>query len=226
MELVRALEIRPGVTAVIGGGGKTTLLRALGEELASAGHRVVLCTTTKIFPFPGLLNLTSSGGEDLARALDGTPLLCVGTPVPGTGKLTAPAISMECLAGLADYVLVEADGAAGRPMKAHAPHEPVIPAGANQVICVVGASGFGQPVSQAAHRPELYARLAGIAPDAPITPAAAAAVLGLEGLHSRVYVNQADTAGRLSAGRELQRLLPCPAAVGALQAEGSQVLCW
>ena len=130
------------------------------------------------------------------------------------------------LAGLADYVLVEADGAAGRPMKAHAPHEPVIPAGANQVICVVGASGFGQPVSQAAHRPELYARLAGIAPDAPITPAAAAAVLGLEGLHSRVYVNQADTAGRLSAGRELQRLLPCPAAVGALQTEGSQVLCW
>lgn len=226
MELVRALELRPGVTAVIGGGGKTTLLRALGEELASAGRRVVLCTTTKIFPFPGLLNLTSSGGEGLARALDETPLLCVGTPVPGTNKLTAPSISMECLTGLADYVLVEADGAAGRPMKAHAPHEPVIPTGANQVICLVGASGFGQPVSRAAHRPELYARLAGLAPDAPVTPAAAAAVLAGEGLHSRVYVNQADTAQRLSAGKALQRLLPCPAAVGALQREGSQVQCW
>lgn len=226
MELVRALEVRPGVTAVIGGGGKTTLLRTLGEALVSAGHRVVLCTTTKIFPFPGLLNLACPGGEDLERALEETPLLCAGTPVPGTGKLAAPAISMERLAELADYVLVEADGAAGRPMKAHAPHEPVIPAGANQVICVVGASGFGQPVSQAAHRPELYARLAGIGPDAPITPAAAAAVLGLEGLHSRVYVNQADTAGRLAAGKELQKLLPCPAAVGTLQKRGCQVLCW
>lgn len=226
MELVRALELRPGVTAVIGGGGKTTLLRTLGEKLALAGRRVVLCTTTKIFPFPGLLNLASSGEEALARALDKVPLLCVGTPVPGTNKLTAPAISMECLAGLADYVLVEADGAAGRPMKAHAPHEPVIPTGADQVICVVGASGFGQPVSRAAHRPELYARLAGLAPDDPVTPAAAAAVLGLEGLHSRVYVNQADTARRLSAGKELQRLLPCPAVVGALQREGSQVQCW
>ena len=226
MELARALDIRPGVTAVIGGGGKTTLLRVLGEELSGSGRRVVLCTTTKIFPFPGLLNLTGSDEAELARALEETPLLCAGTPVPGTGKLSAPAIPMGRLAELADYVLAEADGAAGRPMKAHAPHEPVIPAGADQVICVVGASGFGQPVSQAAHRPELYARLAGIGPDTPITPAAAAAVLGLEGLHSRVYVNQADTAGRLSAGRELQRLLPCPAAVGALQTEGSQVLCW
>lgn len=224
MELVRALEVRPGVTAVMGGGGKTTLLRALGEELVELGHRVVLCTTTKIYPFPGLLNLTSPDEAELVQALAGTPLLCVGTPVPVTGKLTAPAISMERLAELADYVLVEADGAAGRPMKAHAAHEPVIPTEAGQVICVVGASGFGQPVAQAAHRPELYARLAGIAPDAPITPAAAAAVLGLEGLHSRVYVNQADTAGRLSAGRELQKLLPCPAAVGALQRGGSQ--CW
>lgn len=226
MELSRALDIRPGVTAVIGGGGKTTLLRTLGQALARSGRRVVLCTTTKIFPFPGLLNLTCSHEAELARALAGTPLLCVGTPAPGTGKLTAPALPMERLAGLADYVLVESDGAAGRPMKAHAPHEPVIPQEANQVICVVGASGFGQPVSHAAHRPELYARLAGIAPDNPVTPAAAAAVLELEGLHSRVYVNQADTAEGLAAGRELQKLLPCPSAVGALQKRGSQVLCW
>ena len=50
MELAELLDIRPGVTAVIGGGGKTTLLRTLGEEL-SRTHTVLLCTTTKIFPF-------------------------------------------------------------------------------------------------------------------------------------------------------------------------------
>ena len=33
MTLSQLLDIRPGVTAVIGGGGKTTLLRTLGEEL-------------------------------------------------------------------------------------------------------------------------------------------------------------------------------------------------
>ena len=40
MTLSQLLDIRPGVTAVIGGGGKTTLLRTLGEELAGQ-HPVV-----------------------------------------------------------------------------------------------------------------------------------------------------------------------------------------
>ena len=53
VKLAELLAIRPGVTAVIGGGGKTTLLRTLGEELAGQ-HTVLLCTTTKIFPFPDL----------------------------------------------------------------------------------------------------------------------------------------------------------------------------
>lgn len=48
MKLGQALEIRRGVTAVIGGGGKTTLLRTLGEELAGAGHTVLLLSLIHI----------------------------------------------------------------------------------------------------------------------------------------------------------------------------------
>lgn len=226
MTLTEALRIRPGVTAVIGGGGKTTLLRALGEELAGGGHTVILCTSTKIYPFPGLLNLTGAGERPVSAALAERPLLCLGTPVPGTGKLTAPDLPMGALAELAEYVLAEADGAAGRPMKAHAPHEPVIPPETNQVILVVGASGFGQPISAAAHRPERYAVLAGVAPDALVTPELEAAVLLAEGLHDRVYVNQVETADRLAAGKALKKILPCPAAVGALKQEGGHIVCW
>ena len=40
MALSELLDIQPGVTAVIGGGGKTTLLRTLGEELACKGASV------------------------------------------------------------------------------------------------------------------------------------------------------------------------------------------
>ncbi len=219
MGLAELLEIRPGVTAVIGGGGKTTLLRTLGEELAAGGARVLLCASTKIFPFQGLTNLKDPSERTLADALETCPLLCAGTPVPGTGKLTAPRIPMARLAALAEYVLAEADGAAGRPLKAHAPHEPVIPPEANQVVCVVGASGFGRPIGAAAHRPALYARLAGVLEDAPAAPETEAAVLLAEGLHDRVFINQIETAENRRRAAALATLLPCPTAGGALQRE-------
>ncbi len=217
MELAELLEIRPGVTAVIGGGGKTSLLRTLGEELARWGHTVLLCATTKIIPFSGMENLLSPTEETLRAALAAHRLVCAGAPVPGAGKLTAPEVPMERLAGLADYVLAEADGSAGRPMKAHAPHEPVIPPLANQTILVAGASGFGQPVAEAAHRPALYALLAGLPETAAVTPEAEAAVLRAEGLQNRVYVNQAETAEALESAAALAKLLDCPVLAGSLR---------
>ncbi len=216
MDLAELLDIRPGVTAVIGGGGKTALLRALGKELAAGGARVLLCTSTKIFPFPGLPNLADPTEAALAEALERRRLVCAGTPVPGTGKLAAPNIPMARLAALADYVLAEADGAAGRPLKAHASHEPAVPPEAGQTIVVVGASGFGRPIALAAHRPERYALLAGVFEDAPAAPETEAAVLLAEGLHDRIFINQAETAESRKGAAALAARLSCPAAAGSL----------
>ena len=213
MELAKLLDIHPGVTAVIGGGGKTTLLRTLGEELAEES-RVLLCTTTKIFPFHDLpCAMTSEELNSLRRELR---LMCAGTPVPGTEKLTAPPVPMAELAAWFDYVLVEADGSAQRPFKAHASHEPVIPAEASQVICVVGASGFGKPIREATHRPELYAQLAGVSVEDLVAPETEAAVLQAEGLHHRIYVNQVETRQDLAAAEALAALLDCPVLAGSL----------
>ena len=214
MTLSQLLDIRPGVTAVIGGGGKTTLLRTLGEELAGR-HTVLLCTTTKILPFPDLPCARTTAELDQLRRSH--RLLCAGTDVPGTGKLAAPETPMALLAERFDYVLVEADGAARRPLKAHAPHEPVIPPEAVQTICVVGASGFGQPISEAAHRPERYARLAGVPETAEAAPVTEAAVLRAEGLHDKIYVNQVETLWELASARTLAALLDCPVLAGSLQ---------
>ena len=40
----------PRMTALVGAGGKTTLMYALARRMADAGRRVVCTTTTKIFP--------------------------------------------------------------------------------------------------------------------------------------------------------------------------------
>ncbi|BAK98494.1 hypothetical protein OBV_12960 [Oscillibacter valericigenes Sjm18-20] len=214
MDWVRTLEIRTGVTAVIGGGGKTTLLRTLGEELAEAGCKVLLCTTTKIFPFEGMPCVTEKGEDALLAARARSGLVCAGTLL-NNGKLTAPAVPMARLEALFDYVLVEADGSAHLPLKAHAPHEPVIPAEASQTICVVGASGFGKPIQEAAHRPELYAALAGAAATDIVTPKLVAAALKTENLHHRVLVNQAELA--VFEAKELVILLDGPAVAGSLK---------
>ena len=124
---------------------------------------------------------------------------------------------MAQLAAWFDYVLVEADGAAHHPLKAHASHEPVIPAEVNQTICVVGASGFGQPIVQAAHRPERYAALAGVPETAEATPETEAAVLRAEALHTRIYVNQVETLWELADAKALAALLECPVLAGSLQ---------
>ena len=53
----------------------------------------------------------------------------------------------RCL-DLADKVIVEADGADGRPIKAPEDWEPVIPTFANLVIPVVGLDCVGKPASE------------------------------------------------------------------------------
>lgn len=222
MELWSLLGVRPGVTAVIGSGGKTTLLRALGKELA-ASHRVLLCTTTKIYPFPGIP--LAETAEELERLAAGSPLVCAGQPLAGTGKLVAPKQPLTELAEQFDYVLVEADGSAGRPLKAHAPHEPVIPPEASRTICVVGASGFGRPIREAAHRPERYAALAGVPESAAATPETEAAVLRAEGLGDIIYVNQAETDAARAAARDLAGLLEIPVMAGSLW-RGEYETCW
>ena len=200
MLFAEALHITRGVTAIIGSGGKTSLMYRLAQELQG---RVIVCTSTQIFP-PKHIPFVQR-----IEAFEGT--VCVGTPCPN-GKLGPPEQSFEELAEIADYVLVEADGSKHLPLKAHAPHEPVIPNKATQRITVVGASGLNQPISEVVHRHEIFYDLT---QSALATPQAVAACLQTEALGDRIFINQTDT--NECAARELAELLPWPVTLGSLQ---------
>ncbi len=218
MDFCSLLRVRPGVTAVIGSGGKTTLLAVLARALTGAGRRVILTTTTHIYPFAGM-PATDGDAAAVAAALAQSPAVCVGAPGP-QGKLCAPALPMAALAALADYVLVEADGAHRCPLKAHAPHEPAIPPGAARVVCVAGAAGFGRPVAEAVHRPGRFAALTGAALTDPVTPALAARALNAEHLADFVFLNQVDDLredGGLRDARAFAAALAAPCAAGSLR---------
>ena len=66
MQLYERLGIPCGVTAVIGSGGKTTLLRTLSRELPGT---VILTTTTHILPFEGVPLLTAPTEDEVRAAL-------------------------------------------------------------------------------------------------------------------------------------------------------------
>ena len=213
--LASALKIEPGITAIIGSGGKSTLLKTLGLELMRTGGRVLLCTTTHMFPVAGV------PWDGSSRRLDAAPWKPGAAHVPGctceacaglvrgsicqagaldpeTGRLSAPAEPLDQLAQRFGYVLAEADGSKRLPLKAHAAWEPVIPAATANVVWVVGASGLGKPINEAVHRPELFCERCGCEPTDAATPERVAQVLNAEmqalGLSTaRVMLNQADT---------------------------------
>lgn len=214
-DLCDLLGIRPGVTAVAGSGGKTTLLEKLGRELASRGMRTVLCTTTKFRGFPDIPGGRPGSEQQLAECLRKSSLMWAGTQLKN-GKWGPSSLPISTIAACADYVIVEADGSAGLPLKAHRQHEPAIPPEADRTIVVLGADGLGKTVSKAAHCPALYAHRGSCSLGSEVTPEIAARVLKAEAIGSMLLINKADSDADMDLAAKLASMTDMPAYAGSL----------
>ena len=122
-------------------------------------------------------------------------------------------------------LLVEADGARQKPLKAPAENEPPIPAFVAMVVVVAGMSGLGKPLSaEEVHRPEIFSSLSGLKIGETISGEALVRVLahrqgGLKNIPRRarhsVLLNQADTPELQSAAN----------GIGSCPAEGLRFCC-
>lgn len=202
-------EIKPGITALIGGGGKTSTMYALAEELHKKGS-VIVCTSTHIlcppqYPFlPRLLNKLAFGEVVSTGSKDGH-------------KLSTPEQSFDELTKLADYVLVEADGSRQLPLKAHASHEPAIPKESSKVLTVIGIDGLGKPIREVAHRPELYASAVHADIDDTVTAGMIRDIVAAYPQCDGIIINKADDPDRIEHAMQLAALFDVPVAVTALQ---------
>lgn len=213
------------LVSAVGSGGKSTLLHELA--IAFPGG-TILTTTTHMIP-PRDIPYLEGPHEEVAAALAQNRSVCIGQSMAESGgKISAPALSMETLRELADIVLVEADGSKRLPLKAHAAWEPIIPACTDETIEVVGASGFGRPIEQAAHRPEIFCRLTGAHPEDAATPELVAKAVAAEcrdGIcrPDILVVNQAEGTERLEQARRFAaELISCgialPVYAGSIRA--------
>lgn len=216
-----------GIIAVVGSGGKSTLLTSGGRALSAQGARVVLATSTHMLPPSNMSLLDGVERLDTALARDG--IAAVGAFDATTGKVAEPPCGIDVLAAHADYVLVEADGSRCLPLKAHAAWEPVIPAHTSLTVLVVGASGFDLPIVEAVHRPEVFCTLTGAKLEASATPELVARAIAAEGLvdaNGLVIVNQADDDRAARQARsfaaELRRSCPASIYAGSLRTDRLQ----
>lgn len=177
MKLKDALGIgKREVISLVGGGGKTTLMFALARELSSPGDLVVTTTTTKIQESEPSLNdftLVIEKEEDglipavLRNLGEGRYVTVAFERLPDSGKLRG--ISPHTVDRLAElpqisYVIVEADGAAHKSLKAPNATEPVIPDTTTIVIPVVGIDSLGARLGEkTVFRPNIVSRLTGLA---------------------------------------------------------------
>ena len=213
---------------LVGGGGKTTLMFRLAVELASREETVLTTTTTKIFEPSQEQSahiVVSETPEEMLRKsatlLHHSPHVTAARErlVPN-GKLAGfepSAIETFMKKGRFRWILVEADGAAHKPLKAPAEHEPVIPECSTCVIAVVGLDVIGQPLDDRwVFRAELYSSLTGIPPGSPVTELSVTrAILDDSGLMKGcppdaeriVFLNKAEGEGRLSSGKIVAALL-------------------
>jgi probable selenium-dependent hydroxylase accessory protein YqeC len=213
----------------VGAGGKTSLMFKLAAELATSGQSVLTTTTTKIrtptakqSPHVILAASIPEIEKKTRKAIDQwIHISAASKEMPAEkGKLIGypPGIVDELQQkSLAKWILVEADGAAGKPLKAPAEHEPVLPKNAHTVVAVIGLDSVGEPLDEkSVFRPELFSRISGIGMGATITAQAIVSALEDEqGLLKKcppraikmLFLNKADTPKRLETGQKIARLI-------------------
>lgn len=172
--LAEAFDLsRDARIAAIGGGGKMTLLLALGTEWARAGGRPLLVAAARVTEHevrgvPGvrtvLLPAARSAWPDV-RFLGGE-LLVVGRKAERAGGIDA--LSFDEIGGIArasgtDLLLVKADDARGRSLVEHSPGENAVPLDTSLVIAVAGLDAWGTPLGEdTVHQHERFAGRLGI----------------------------------------------------------------
>jgi probable selenium-dependent hydroxylase accessory protein YqeC len=213
--------------ALVGGGGKTTLLFALAEELKRSGKRAITSTTTKVWHREALQSekvLLLGDGADWRNRTSGElsrgGTVFVGRRILGSGKVEGISPSLaDALFDESDvhYLIVEADGSAGHPLKAPAEHEPVIPSSVTLVVGMMGLEAVNARLDEVtAFRVEQVTNVTGVNPGDVLTPGALAKVflhpMGLfkgtpDGARRVVVLNKADLIKEERKAMELADLI-------------------
>jgi probable selenium-dependent hydroxylase accessory protein YqeC len=182
MLISEALDLKnKAFISLVGAGGKSSLFFLLAWELSKQKKRMILTTTTHMFTWQvtpliigGRLVETTDEKimeESIKRCFyqdkNRTIILIDHRFIEQEEeKISGPKpnyLDFWWKEGLAEYFLVEADGARGKSVKGPAFHEPVIPETTTDLIGVVGIDAVGLTLEEEhVFRPHIFSRLTGL----------------------------------------------------------------
>lgn len=212
------------VVSIVGAGGKTSLMFILARELSTSGYKVLTTTTTKIFHPTTQESPATIISEDSETIIKEARSLLSNTLhlSAAAGRESAhdkliglqPGVIKQILrANLFDYILVEADGAARRSLKACASYEPVVPRFTDTIISVAGLDVIGKPLTEEwVFRSHLYSSITGLPLTQAVTEESIAEIL----LHDSkkittdkastrrvAFLNKADNSQLINSGKRI-----------------------
>lgn len=179
MTILHALglqKVKSGVVSLVGAGGKTTCMFRLAHELKKNKKNVLVTTTTKIyhpqnddFQYDSIYigNNPISLREKIPQKNSGFIAVAAKRIQAEQAKLVGfnynqiTSIHDETLF---DFMLIEADGAGKKSIKAPDCHEPVVPRETSITIGMIGFDCLGKPVEEkTVHRLENFCDITGTA---------------------------------------------------------------
>ncbi|MFQ5790692.1 MAG: selenium cofactor biosynthesis protein YqeC [Acidobacteriota bacterium] len=178
--LAEVLRIRPGeMVGLVGAGGKTTSLYGIASELHRRGLTVIATATTHLqtprtsTTMPPLVVLAEEANwrhTVKSRIERYGCATVVGERIRKDKLRGLDPSQAEELSALPDCVVLEADGARGRSLKAPATHEPVLPEATTLTVILASLDALDMPLdTRIVHRLEVVTELTGATPGARIT---------------------------------------------------------
>ncbi len=220
LDVLGLSEEEHAVVSFIGAGGKTTTIRRMEAEYLQRGKKPVVTTTTHIQKRAESYFLTDPSLEEIRSMLEQKKQVWFGAASTQTGKVKG--VSFEMLKqitdreGMADVLLIEADGARRLPCKAPAEHEPVIWDRTTHVLAVYGLDAIGKSIRESCFRAEYVSRILNKKMTEFILPEDIA-VLGLSGdggrkgvltgMKYQIILNKADDEEKIGFAEDICRKL-------------------
>ncbi|MEJ8553040.1 selenium cofactor biosynthesis protein YqeC [Tepidibacter sp. Z1-5] len=166
MKLIDFLEIensKCNMISIVGGGGKTSTLLKLSKELKKLQKSVLITTTTKMY-IPTEddydVHICSDKYYEYMENIDEKNRVLLSSSIANENKILG--VSKQTLDDIYikqiyDFIIIEADGAKRKPIKASNDTEPQIPIYTDFVIGVIGIDCFNKKITEdIVHRIDIF----------------------------------------------------------------------